>query len=236
MINELLSFYKFVDLEKDFVNSFSNALRQFCVERKILGTVILAEEGINASLAGNAAQRDIEALLNFLAGFEVFQDIHYKIASCPVLPFKKLKISLKPEIVTFKVREVFPAQKTGINIAPEKWNEVITDPDMLVIDTRNNFECEQGSFQGAINPKTQKFSDFVHFVKDNLNPKQHRKIAMFCTGGIRCEKASSYLLQEGFEAVYQLQGGILEYLNNIEKKHSLWEGKCFVFDERITVD
>ena len=151
------------------------------------------------------------------------------------MPFARLKVKIKSEIVTLGVPEIDPNQQVGTYVKPQEWNQVIGDPEVMVIDTRNDYEVEIGSFKGAIDPKTDSFREFPQYVAKNLDPQQHKKVAMFCTGGIRCEKASSYLLSQGFEEVYHLQGGILKYLEQVPPEESLWEGECFVFDERVAV-
>ncbi len=237
----IISFYKFVEISTP-ANLKSKILDK-CKELKILGTVILAHEGINGSLAGTqAAIYEITQFLQKLTNSDahdthadtLFSDIEFKYSSTDILPFKKLKVLVKKEIVTFSYQR-FSHPSTGIQVSPSDWNALIQDPNVLLLDTRNNFEVELGSFEGAINPKTKKFSDFKKYVEEQLDPKQHKNIAMFCTGGIRCEKASAYLLEKGFNNVYQLQGGIIKYLDQTPKRNSLWQGECFVFDNRISV-
>jgi UPF0176 protein len=152
------------------------------------------------------------------------------------MPFYRLKVRLKKEIVTLGIPEINPAKQAGTYIAPEDWNALISDPDTVVLDTRNHYEVVIGTFKGAVNPKTNSFRQFPEFVKQNLDPAKHKKVAMFCTGGIRCEKASSYMLAQGFENVYHLKGGILKYLETVQEKDSLWQGECFVFDNRVAVE
>ncbi len=228
----VVAFYKFIELSD--IEVLKLTLHKFCKEKKILGTIILAKEGINGTIAGTA--ESIKAILELLRTNPNFLDLECKYSYSDLMPFDKIKIIIKKEIVTFGVPGITPSQKTGMQVAPNNWNQLISDSDVLVIDTRNNFEVELGTFKGAINPKTSKFGDFPTYVKTNLDPKKHKKIAMFCTGGIRCEKASSYLLEQGFENVYQLQGGILKYLEKIKSEDSLWEGKCFIFDKRIALE
>ncbi len=229
------TFYKFVNLSEIELSELKSSLRQSCSEKGILGTILLATEGINSTISG--FDTAIQLFFQELRSNPKFANIAPKFTQSAFIPFKKLKITRKKEIVTFKVDGINPSQKMGIEVDASQWNEIISDPNTFLIDTRNNFEFEQGTFKGAQNPNTRKFSDFPNFVKNTLDPKKHQKIAMFCTGGIRCEKASAYLLQQGFETVYQLKGGILKYLEHEKtlSDNSLWEGKCFVFDDRIVL-
>lgn len=227
------SFYKFVNFSAAELGELKSSLWQSCHEKGIFGTILLATEGVNGTISG--FDNAIQFFLQELQSNPKFDNIDPKFTYSAFIPFKKLKVSRKKEIVTFKVEGINPSQKTGVEIDASRWNEIISDPEILLIDTRNSFEFEQGTFKGAHNPNTRKFSDFPNFVQKTLDPNKHRKIAMFCTGGIRCEKASSYLLQQGFETVYQLKGGILKYLESVPTENSLWEGKCFVFDDRIVL-
>jgi UPF0176 protein len=224
----IITFYKLEELT-DTANVQQDLL-QFCITQNIKGTIILAPEGINGTVAGEKTA--IESFIYFLNNYSGLANIDYKFSYSHTVPFKKLKIHIRKEVVTMGI-ETSASPKTGIPLSPEAWNDLIVQPDVLVVDTRNDFEVTLGSFKGAINPNTKKFSDFPEYVKNELNPAIHKKIAMCCTGGIRCEKASAYLLNQGFENVYQLQGGILRYLDQINNKESLWEGECFIFDERI---
>lgn len=227
----VITFYKFVRLP-DF-RQLQAPLLAFCQQRGIYGTILLAEEGINSTVAGSESA--IDALVDHLRSDARFADLTVKTSRTDTMPFGKMKVRLKREIVTLK-QPVDPTQQVGEYVDPQEWNALIADPDVIVIDTRNSFEVEIGSFQRAINPETDAFSDFPEFVAKNLDPQQHKKIAMFCTGGIRCEKATAFMLQQGFEQVYHLNGGILSYLENVEPDESLWQGECFVFDERVSVD
>ncbi len=223
--------YKFVPLP-DY-RDLRLPLLDFCREHEIKGTLLLAEEGINGTVAGKRA--GIDALLAYLRSDSRLADLEHKEASASAMPFYRMKVKLKKEIVTMGVPNVDPNRKSGIRVDPRQWNELISDPDVLVIDTRNHYEFEIGSFVNAISPETDAFTEFPGYVKNNLDPERHKKIAMFCTGGIRCEKASAYLLEQGFKEVYQLKGGILKYLEEVEKDQNLWSGECFVFDGRVAV-
>lgn len=227
----IATFYKFVQLP-DYA-----ALRQpfydLCQQNGIKGTILLAEEGINGTLAG--LPEALEATLAGLRADDRFADLEHKLSIADEMPFERLKVKLKREIVTFGVQEANPTQQVGTYVDPKEWNTLISNPDVLVIDTRNDYEVAIGSFERALNPQTQSFRQFPDYVQQTLDPQQHRKVAMFCTGGIRCEKASSYLLSQGFAEVYHLKGGILKYLEDVPPEESLWRGECFVFDQRVAV-
>ncbi|MEB3309159.1 MAG: rhodanese-related sulfurtransferase [Snowella sp.] len=225
------TFYKFVRLTN--LEEKRSRWLAYCQDKSIKGTILLASEGINGTLAGFPdAIADFFALLRAESGLN---DLSTKDTWAETFPFERMKIKLKPEIVTLGQAGVDPTQQVGIYVAPQDWNRLIQDPEVLVLDTRNNYEVRVGTFQGAINPQTQSFREFPDYVEQNLNPQDHPKIAMFCTGGIRCEKASSFLLNRGFQEVYHLKGGILNYLAEIPSTESLWQGECFVFDQRVAV-
>lgn len=226
------TFYKFVDLPD--CGEMRQPLLDFCHQQGLFGSILLAEEGINATVAGPG--EGIEALMQHLRADARLGDIEDKRSSCEYIPFKRMKVRLKKEIVRLKMPGADPRRAVGTYIPPAEWNTIISDPDVILIDTRNAYEYHIGSFKGAINPDTEAFGEFPEFVAQRLDPKTHKKVAMFCTGGIRCEKATSYLVQQGFEAVYHLRGGILKYLEDVPAAQSLWEGECFVFDERVSVD
>jgi len=227
----IAAFYKFTELTE--IDSLKSQLELFCEEHHILGTLIIAKEGINSTVAGE--EKSINALIRLLQTDSRLSGLDCKYSVSEINPFNKMKVLIKKEIVTFNPN-LNAMQKMGIHVSPDEWNQLMSDPEMFVIDTRNTYEIELGAFQGAINPKTESFSEFPAFVENNLDPNKHKKIAMYCTGGIRCEKASAYLLEQGFENVYQLEGGILKYLEKMDPIRSLWEGKCFIFDNRVTLD
>jgi UPF0176 protein len=231
MTQIVATFYKFVKLP-DFASKQAPLL-EFCGEQAIKGTILLAAEGINGMIAGS--RQGIDSILSFLRSDPRLADLEHKesYAKCP--PFERMKVRLKREIVTLGMPEVDPNKQVGTYVTAKEWNELLCDPDVLVIDTRNSYEVNIGTFKGAINPQTHSFREFPQYVRDRLDPNQHKKVAMFCTGGIRCEKASSFLLQQGFQEVYHLKGGILKYLEEVPPEESFWEGECFVFDERIAV-
>jgi UPF0176 protein len=229
------AFYQFIRLPDPA--ALRAPLREFCLAQDLRGTVLLAPEGINGTIAGSPGA--IEALVRALRSGAViqpaFQRMELKFSGTETPPFRRLKIRLKREIVTLGQMQADPLVAVGTYIDPKDWNAVLADPEILLIDTRNAFEVAQGTFPGAIDPHTEHFSDFVEFTRKNLDPEKHRRIAMFCTGGIRCEKASAYLLGQGFGQVLHLKGGILNYLENIPAAQSRWRGECFVFDERIAL-
>ena len=228
----IASFYKFVPLP-DY-ESMKPALLNVMRQHDILGTIILASEGINGSFASTPDNMVI--LYDYLRSEPRFADLFFRERYHDEMPFDKAKVKFRKEIVTLGVPGVDPLHNTGTRLSPEEWNRLITCPDVLVIDTRNTYEVELGTFKGAINPNTENFRDFPEYVRQQLLDKKDRKIAMCCTGGIRCEKSTAYLQNLGFNDVYQLEGGILNYLETIPDEESLWEGQCFVFDERIAVD
>ncbi|MEM7396717.1 MAG: rhodanese-related sulfurtransferase [Verrucomicrobiota bacterium] len=228
----IVALYKFVELE-DY-QALRDPLQVCCEQHRVLGTLLLAGEGINGTFAG--PRRGVDAVLDFLRQDERLKDLSGKISYADENPFLRMKVRLKKEIVTMGVPEANPAEQVGRYVQPEDWNEVISDPDVTVIDTRNDYESAIGSFQHAQHPNTESFRDFPEYAEKHLNPEKHQKIAMFCTGGIRCEKATSYLLSKGFKEVLHLEGGILKYLEEVPPEESLWDGECFVFDQRVSVN
>jgi UPF0176 protein len=206
-------------------------LKALCKEQQILGTLIVANEGINGTVSGS--RQAIDVLHHFLLA-QGFDRMEYKESFAPEHTFKRLKIKLKKEIVTLGVH-VDPRETVGTYLQPKEWHEFIQQPDVLVIDTRNDYEFVTGTFEGAIDPQTKTFGEFPNYVQEHLKDAKDKKIAMFCTGGIRCEKSTSYLLQQGFKEVYHLKGGVLNYLAEIPSEESLWKGECFVFDRRVGV-
>ena len=224
--------YKFVRLD-DF-EQLREPLLALMLVQNVRGTLLLANEGINGTIAGPRA--GIDAVLGWLREDPRLADLEHKESFHDEHPFLRTKVKLKKEIVTMGVEGIDPNRTVGTYLSPEEWNAVISDPETLLIDTRNDYEVEVGTFKGAINPETRTFREFPDYVKDTLDPAKHKKVAMFCTGGIRCEKSTAYLKEQGFDEVYHLKGGILKYLEEMPREDSLWEGECFVFDERVTVD
>jgi UPF0176 protein len=229
------AFYKFASLP-DF-RDLREPLLALCGDLRLKGSVLLAHEGINGTLAGRGEA--VDELVRVLRDGDLFggrlDRLELKFSSASTMPFGRLKVRLKKEIVTFGDAGADPTRQVGTYVEPDDWNGLITAPDTLVIDTRNAFEVAIGTFEGAIDPAIRSFGQFKEFVARHLDPAKHRKIAMFCTGGIRCEKASSYLLSRGFAEVYHLKGGILNYLEHIGETESRWRGECFVFDERVAL-
>lgn len=223
--------YKFVSLP-DY-EQLREPLLQVMQAHDVKGTLLLALEGINGTVS--APREGIDALLAWLKTDPRFVDIDHKESFCDEQPFYRTKVKLKKEIVTLGVPGVDPNQRVGTYVEPKDWNALISDPEVLLIDTRNDYEVSIGTFEGAIDPKTTTFREFPDYIKAHFDPAKHKKVAMFCTGGIRCEKASSYMLGEGFEEVYHLKGGILKYLEEVPEQQTLWKGDCFVFDNRVTV-
>ncbi|NVJ58742.1 MAG: rhodanese-related sulfurtransferase [Gammaproteobacteria bacterium] len=224
--------YKFVKFES--FNEFRNPLLNEMTNHNIVGTLLLAHEGINGTVAGS--RQSIDHLLAWLNTNEHLNPIEYKESFTDICPFKRTKVKLKKEIVTMGVENIDPNKTVGTYVEAKDWNTLISDPEVLLVDTRNDYEVEVGTFEHAVNPHTETFREFPDYVKDHLDPKKHKKVAMFCTGGIRCEKSTAYLKEQGFDEVYHLKGGILKYLEEVPKEQSLWKGECFVFDDRVTVN
>jgi UPF0176 protein len=223
--------YKFAPL-KD-LKTLQAELKSLCEKQGICGTLLIAGEGINGTVAGNRA--GIDALMRHIRALPGMDGIEYKESSADAQPFHRMKVRIKKEIVTIGLASVNPNEVRGTYLSPEEWNKIAADPDTLLIDTRNDYEVKIGTFKNALDPSTKSFSEFPGWVDQNLHNQKKRKVAMFCTGGIRCEKASSYMKQAGFDEVYHLKGGILKYLETIPADKSLWEGECFVFDQRVAV-
>jgi UPF0176 protein len=205
-----------------------------CVSFGIRGTLLLASEGINGTVAGT--REGIDLLLAYLKAIPELAQLDHKESFCDELPFYRMKVKLKKEIVTMGVEGIDPQVTVGRYVEPKDWNALITDPDVLLVDTRNDYEVEIGTFKGALDPNTTTFREFPVYVENNLDPQKHKKVAMFCTGGIRCEKATAYMIEQGYDEVFHLKGGILKYLEEVPEAESLWQGECFVFDNRVSVN
>ncbi|MBM6594650.1 oxygen-dependent tRNA uridine(34) hydroxylase TrhO [Microvirga pudoricolor] len=235
MTYKVAALYQFVSLPE--FREIREPLDRFCAARGIRGTLLLAQEGVNGTVAGSSEA--IDALIAAMTTGPLFggrlDNLELKFSTARDMPFRRLKVRLKKEIVTLGAPQTDPTRQVGTYVDPADWNTLLDTPDLILIDTRNDFEVAMGSFEGAVDPRTVKFSEFKDFVAQNLDPKTHRKIAMFCTGGIRCEKASSYMLSQGFEEVFHLKGGILKYLEQVPEAESRWRGDCFVFDERVAL-
>jgi UPF0176 protein len=228
----ICALYKFVTLE-DY-QEIKPTLLDFMLQHDIRGTLLLAQEGINGTVAGS--RTGIDSLLTYLQNDSRFEDISYKESFTQTMPFLRTRVKLKKEIVTMGVDGIDPKHIVGTYVKPKDWNDLISDPEVLLVDTRNDYEIQVGTFKNAINPKTDSFREFPDYIKQHFDPAKHKKVAMYCTGGIRCEKSTAYLKEQGFEDVYHLEGGILKYLEEVPENDTLWQGECFVFDERVTVD
>ncbi|QZP17876.1 rhodanese-related sulfurtransferase [Methylophilales bacterium] len=230
-----IAFYQFVSLEN--IEQLKAFILKFCQKNSIKGTILLASEGINGTIS--ADEKKIQKFIKFIKEDSFFKNnfknLEHKESWVSKNPFYRMKVRIKKEIVALGVKGISPTNKVGKYVNPEDWNALIEDPDTIVIDTRNNYEVDIGTFKNSNNPQTKTFREFPSFVEKNLEDKKQQKVAMFCTGGIRCEKATSLMLEKGFKDVYHLKGGILKYLENIPKQESLWEGECFVFDQRVAV-
>ncbi len=224
--------YKFASLP-DY-KALKPPLLQTCTKNQVKGMILLAEEGINGTIAG--PRKGIDKVLEYLRSDPRLADLDPKESQSAEQPFYRMKVRLKKEIVTLGVPGTDPNKTVGTYVTPREWTKLIRDPEVLLIDTRNDYEYELGTFEGALDPNTRTFRDFPDYIKQNCDPKKHKKVAMFCTGGIRCEKASAYMLNQGFEEVFHLKGGILKYLEEVPEEESAWQGECFVFDERVSVD
>ena len=229
------AFYKFVDLP-DYAER-KPALLAFCEAHNVKGLILLANEGINSTIAG--APDDVHAVLAHLRADPLLADLQHKESFSDKAPFYRMKVRLKKEIVTMQVDGISPTHMAGTYVKPEDWNALISDPDVVVVDTRNDYEVEIGSFSGAINPHIKTFAELPDWVQQSdrlqIQGGKKPKVAMFCTGGIRCEKSTAYLRAQGYDEVFHLEGGILKYLETIALENSLWQGECFVFDERVSV-
>lgn len=224
--------YKFVSLPnyKEIRQPLLNTMEQ----HNVRGTLLLAEEGINGTVA--AKREGIDALLAWLDKQPGLDNIVSKESFDDECPFYRTKVKLKKEIVTMGVQGIDPKEVVGTYVKPKDWNALISDPDVVLVDTRNDYEIEIGTFENAVDPKTKTFREFPQWAEENLDPSKNKKVAMFCTGGIRCEKSTAYMKEQGFEEVYHLEGGILKYLEEVPKEDTMWKGECFVFDNRVAVD
>jgi len=228
---KVAAFYKFVRLD-DF-RKMRRSLLEICQKLELVGTILLAKEGINGTIAGSPD--DIDKIFADLKEDPRLENLQVKYSEAKEKPFHRIKVSQKKEIITMGVAGVNPAKKTGQHVSAKEWNQLIADPDVVVLDTRNSYETAIGTFENAVDPQTESFSQIVEYVDKNLAHDKERKIAMFCTGGIRCEKLSAHMLEEGFEKIYQLNGGILKYLEEMPEEKSQWKGDCFVFDHRVSI-
>lgn len=224
--------YRFVDLPN--YKEIREPLLSEMLRLDVKGTLLIASEGINGTVSGT--NESIASLLDWLRQVPGFEDIDHKLSFDDEQPFYRTKVKLKKEIVTMGVEGIDPKRVVGTYVKPKDWNALISDPDVVLIDTRNDYEYEIGTFDGAINPVTDTFREFPAYVEEHLDPGKNKKVAMFCTGGIRCEKSTAFLKEKGFDEVYHLEGGILKYLEDVPKEETMWQGDCFVFDNRVAVD
>jgi len=231
--NTVISFYKFVNWGG--ISKRKKKLENFFRKREILGTVILANEGINGTISGK--DENIKEVVEFLKSDPHLEDLEPKYSYASRETFGRMKVKIKKEIVTMGINDINPSEITGKHIKNKEWNELINDPNTLIIDTRNQYEYSIGTFKNAINPKTNSFRQFPKWIEDNLEGLMidKKRVAMFCTGGIRCEKASTLMIKNGCEDVYQLDGGVIKYLEEMNESESLWDGECFVFDDRVSI-
>lgn len=230
---KVVSLYRFLDLQEP--QAFRDELNQLCDEQQLLGTMLVATEGFNGTLAGSEASiRTVMAWIRERLGID--EDLDARWTDADEAPFRKMRVKVKKEIVTLGRPDLLPHRRTGEHVNAARWNELIQDPNVLVVDTRNHYEIEVGTFPGALDPGNDSFREFPDFAKELADQSKDRPLAMFCTGGIRCEKATALMLELGFDEVYHLQGGILNYLAEVDEKDNQWRGECFVFDTRVAVD
>lgn len=226
------AFYKFVALRD--AEALVAPLELLCARHELCGTILLANEGINSTVAGS--REGIDALITHLRAQPGLADLTPKESFCDEPPFHRMKVRLRAEIVTIGDHEIDPTAVVGTYVPPAQWNQLLSDPEVVLVDTRNVYETRLGVFEGAVDPGITNFRDFPTWVTNNLDPAKHTKVAMYCTGGIRCEKATSLLLRRGFSQVFHLEGGILKYLEEVAPEQSKWRGECFVFDQRVALD
>ena len=224
--------YRFVSLEN--FEELQTPLLNIMNTNQVKGTLLLASEGINGTIAGE--KEGIDNVLNWLKSDPRLANLTVKLSFDTENPFYRTKVKLKKEIVTMGVEGIDPNRTVGTYVKPQDWNALISDPDVLLVDTRNDYEISIGTFENAVDPKTTNFREFPEYVKENLDPAKHKKVAMFCTGGIRCEKSTAYLKEQGFDEVYHLEGGVLKYLEEVPEEETMWKGECFVFDNRVSVN
>lgn len=230
-VYDIAAFYKFVPI--DDCDDWAPALKQQMLDRDVMGTILLAPEGINGTISGTPEA--VAEILAIVRGHVGLGDLMQKTSHAPGHVFNRAKVKVKPTLINLGA-EVDPNQRVGTYVKPGDWNALISDPEVVLIDTRNDYEVHAGTFEGAVDPKIKRFRDLPEFVEKHYDPIQHKKVAMFCTGGIRCEKSTAWMIEQGFEEVYHLEGGILKYLEDVPREQSLWKGDCYVFDERVGVD
>ena len=224
--------YRFVELLN--YEEIQTPLLNILNANQVKGTLLLASEGINGTIAGE--QEGIDNVLNWLKSDPRLAHLTAKFSFDTENPFYRTKVKLKKEIVTMGIEGIDPNRTVGTYVKAKDWNALISDPEVLLVDTRNDYEISIGTFENAVNPQTTNFREFPQYVKENLDPSKHKKVAMFCTGGIRCEKSTAYLKEQGFDEVYHLEGGVLKYLEEVPEEETMWKGECFVFDNRVSVN
>ena len=229
VVAALYKFTRFADFEQ-----CRDPILNTMLDNEVKGTLLIAAEGINGTISGS--RQGIDTVLDYLRRIEAIGDFVFKESYASEQPFYRTKVKLKKEIVTMGVENIDPLQSVGRYVKPSDWNALISDPDVILIDTRNDYEVQIGTFKNAVNPKTETFREFPAFVANEMSPEKHKKVAMFCTGGIRCEKSTAFMREQGFDEVYHLEGGILKYLEEVPASESMWEGDCFVFDNRVSVN
>ncbi len=233
---KITTFYKFIPIDPEKLETYRKLVHRHCDANKIKGTILLGIEGVNATICGYT--QNLDQTIDFLQNLEWLGEFQVKHSYADFFPFEKMKVKIREEIVVIGSPETNSREHTGQHIAPENWNDFIRRDDVMLIDTRNDFEYQLGTFENAINPNTETFREFPEYIEKHVRPEYEKgkKIAMFCTGGIRCEKASAFMKENGFDEIYQLDGGILNYFDKVDEQDSSWHGKCFVFDDRISVD
>ncbi len=229
VVAALYKFTRFADFEQ-----YREPILNTMLDNEVKGTLLIASEGINGTISGS--RQGIDNVLDYLRRIEAIGSFTFKESYTDAQPFYRTKVKLKKEIVTMGVENIDPLQSVGRYVKPQDWNALISDPEVILIDTRNDYEVQIGTFQNAVNPNTDTFREFPDYVAKELDPSKHKKVAMFCTGGIRCEKSTAFMREQGFEEVYHLEGGILKYLEEIPASESMWQGDCFVFDNRVSVN
>ncbi len=228
---QVIAFYKFVKI--DDCETWAPVLKQEMLDRDILGTILLAQEGINGTICGKP--ESIAQIINIMRAHDGLSDLPFKSSYAPGHVFNRAKVKVKPSLINLGP-DVDPNVTVGQYVKPKDWNALISDPEVVLIDTRNDYEYHAGTFEGAVDPEITRFRELPEFVNKNYDPKVHKKVAMFCTGGIRCEKSTAWMIEQGFEEVFHLEGGILKYLEEVPEEESMWKGDCYVFDERVGVN
>ena len=230
---QVIAFYKFVKI--DDCDAWAPVLKQHMLDLDIMGTILLAHEGINGTVGG--LPESIEKIIAIMCAHDGLDDMPFKTSYAPGHVFNRAKVKVKPSLISIgEDEQADPNKLVGTYVKPKDWNALISDPDVVLIDTRNDYEFHAGTFEGAVDPDIKRFRELPKFVRDNYDPKTHKKVAMFCTGGIRCERSTAWMLEQGYEEVFHLEGGILKYIEEIPQEESMWKGDCYVFDERVGVN